>query len=286
MGRNQDKGNQYENFVELVYKALLGAEQNHPDIKNINIEKKKVITSADGTKAEIDLYWEYNIANITTHSIAIECKNHNRNIDIPKVRDFAAKISDISGLKGLMVTKYGFSAEAIKAAKAKNIDLLILRPMSDDDWEGRIKTICTNFHFSSPARIINISPKFDKEWAEANGYNEGAIISLNGYNNEIIIADDGQNFCKTIHQLEQDSFDEKNKIGKHIWTRNFSNGWIKTPENSFKITSIDIEYIQPSPIIHEDIIDFGDYVLGILEYVNGGIGKHVVLKSGEKRILD
>ena len=39
VGRNQDKGNQYENFVELVYKALLGAEQNHPDIKNITVVK-------------------------------------------------------------------------------------------------------------------------------------------------------------------------------------------------------------------------------------------------------
>src|SRR4051794_23468650 len=48
------------------------------------------------------------------HKVAIECKNLSRNVELGHVRDFAAVLSDIPGLRGIMVTSKGFARGAKK----------------------------------------------------------------------------------------------------------------------------------------------------------------------------
>ena len=52
---NVKKGDEYHDFVEMVYKAILEAEHREGKITPINLERKKIITSASGTPAEIDI---------------------------------------------------------------------------------------------------------------------------------------------------------------------------------------------------------------------------------------
>jgi hypothetical protein len=88
---NKSKGDSYEDFVAEVYNAIFVAEQLMGKIHPISLERKKTIKSSNGTPSEIDIYWEYNMAGIT-NAVAIECKDFNRNVDLPKIRDFAHKI--------------------------------------------------------------------------------------------------------------------------------------------------------------------------------------------------
>jgi hypothetical protein len=279
---NFGKGVTYEDFVETIYRALLEAERRDGRIGHVKIEKRKKITSKSGTPAEIDLYWEYTIAGIT-HCVAIECRNHNTNVGISGVRDFARKISDISGLKGLMVTRKGFSKNAIQEAAADNIDLLVIRELEEADWEGRLKTVTLRLHVTLPSRITRIVPYPNREWADAQGYRPGDSFSLTGRNDQVVIEERQGQFKYSIKELEENRFLEANGPGNHSWSRKFVDGWIHTPERSIKIDALQIQYDNPKSIDMETAIHFEQYVLAVMEYVSGGSGKFVVLKTGKKQ---
>ena len=276
-------GKSYEDFVEIVYKAILEAERRNGQIGPIKLERRKKIISKSGTEAEIDIYWEYTIAGIK-HCVAIECRNYNKNVDIPGVRDFARKISDISGLKGLMVTKKGFSENAIKEAKADNIDLIVLREQQIEDWDGRVREIKMNMIFSSPSRTKRVEPKLNKEWAIENGYKNGDPISIQCRNDLMIFEDKLDGFKHSLYDLESKDFFGNNEPGNHIWRKDFNDGWMHTEDKSLKIDSIEIEYEKPGVIKNEMVINFEKYVLAVMEYVSGESGKYVIMASGDKRI--
>lgn len=276
-------GKSYEDFVEMVYKAILEAERKNGQIGSINLERRKKIISKSGTEAEIDIYWEYMIAGIK-HCVAIECRNYNKNVDIPGVRDFARKISDISGLKGLMVTKKGFSENAIKEAKADNIDLIVLREQQIEDWDGRIREIKMNMIFSSPSITKRIEPKINKEWAIENGYKSGVPINIQCRNDLMIFEDTSDNFRHSLYDLESKDFFGNNESGSHIWKKDFKDGWMHTEDKSLKIDSIEIEYEKPPLFKNEMVINFESYVLAVMEYISGESGKYVIMASGDRRI--
>ena len=279
---NYQAGKDYEGFVEIVYRAILEAERRQGKIAPVKIERNKTITSKSGTPAEIDIYWEYEVAGIV-HSVAIECKNHNKNIDIPEVRDFAMKIQNCGGLKGLMVTKIGFSKNAIAEASAHNIDLLILREQQPEDWEDRIKRIDVKIHILSACRTLNLMPKFNKPWAIANGFKEGEPISFQTQNDLLVIEDHASGFRHTLQELEQNNFFEDTQPGTHTWSKVCQDGWIHFGDTKLKLDSIQIEYLQPEIERQEINIDFEQYVLAVMEYINGHNGKFVILTSGEKK---
>ncbi|MDA0344957.1 MAG: restriction endonuclease [Proteobacteria bacterium] len=279
---NLKKGKGYEEFVETVYKAILEAEKRQGKIGSVCIERNKIITSKSGTPAEIDIYWENEVAGIK-HSVAIECKNYNKNIDIPRVRDFARKIEHISGLKGLMVTKKGFSENAIKEASADNIDLLVIREQTDEDWDGYIKTINIRMHIQQPCQTTSISPRLNKEWALTNGYAEGSQLQLNVRNDCLIFEDKETEFKHSLLELENGDFFEEKGIGQHVWEKQFTDGWMVVGTEAYKLDCVNITYVKPATIQSEMHIDFEQYVLAIMEYINGGSNKFVVLKNGEKK---
>lgn len=279
---NLKKGKGYEDFVETVYKAILEAEKRQGKIGAVCLERNKIITSKSGTPAEIDLYWENEVAGIK-HSVAFECKNYNKNIDIPRVRDFARKIEHISGLKGLMVTKKGFSENAIKEASADNIDLLVIREQTDKDWDGYIKTVNIRMHIQQPCQTISISPRLNKEWALNNGYAEGSQLQHNVRNDRLIFEDKATGFKHSLLELENSDFFEGKGTGQHVWEKQFTDGWMIVETDAYKLDCLNITYVKPATVQSEMHIDFEQYVLAIMEYINGGSNKFVVLKNGEKR---
>ncbi|MDD3181190.1 MAG: restriction endonuclease [Alphaproteobacteria bacterium] len=279
---NYEIGKSYEDFVEMVYQALLEAERRNGQIGHVLIERRKKIVSKSGTPAEIDIYWEYEIAGIK-NCVAIECRNYNKNVDIPGVRDFARKISDISGLKGLMVTQKGFSVNAIAEAKSDNIDLLIVRKQEPMDWDGRIKNVAIRIHILNVAKTLNIEPTFDQDWLAKNGYKKGDTLSFSVNNDVLIFEDKADGFRHSLLDLENNHFFEQKGDGEHTWSRAFQDGWAFFDQKPFKINFLKIAYLNP-PVSQQEInIDFENYVLAIMEYVSGGAGKYVVLKSGEKK---
>jgi hypothetical protein len=279
---NYAVGKNYEDFVETVYKALLEAEKRNGQIGHIAVERRKKIISKSGTPAEIDIYWVYELAGIK-NSVAIECRNYNKKVDIPGVRDFARKISNISGLKGLMVSTKGFSENAILEAKSDNIDLLIIREHGGGDFDGRITKVNITIHVMPVSRITRLNVSMTEEMAVKNKASQGDQFFTR--NDQTIVEDRATGFKHSFLELEQSAFFENKGPGKHTWKKDFQDGWIHFEGKSFQIQALQVEYITPPPMQQEIAIDFEQYVLAIMEYVSGGQGKFVVLKSGEKKSL-
>jgi hypothetical protein len=281
---NKTKGDNYEDFVAQVYNAVLVAEASLGKIHPISLERKKVIISLNGTPSEIDIYWEYSIAGIT-QSVAIECKNFNRNVDLPKIRDFAHKIQSISGLKGVMVTKKGFSDNVKKFAKAENIELIVIREQNNDDWDGYIREICIKGVYILPSRFLRIQDIIiNRNWLIDQGFSKGDTVTyeFNARNDHIIIEDRNTEFKYSLHKLQSCHFFQDTVPGVYIWTKQFQDGWIHTPDSCYKIDLISIQYYNPDPIEDNFSIDFGSCVLAVMEFVNRS-EKCFVMRDGEQK---
>jgi hypothetical protein len=279
---NHAKGKDYEDFVTKVQKAILEAEGRMGMVVPKMIERNKIIMSQSNTPAEIDIYWEYEVADIL-HSVAIECKNHNRNIDIGLVRDFAAKIQGIGGLKGLMFTTEGYSEEAINLANFHRIDLRVLRKPNDKDWEGKISGARLRMHMLSSPEIVRFTPKINKEWANDNGYKTGDKIGWAAPENEVFLEDKADGFKEHLYDLRQKSFFENKGEGRHIWHRTFADGWMHIQGKIYKLDVVEIEYEQMPVRVTEIKVDFEDYVLAVMEFINTNKENAMVLKDGQRR---
>jgi len=294
---NYTKGYSYENFVETVYKAILETESKNHSHNSVSLKRRKKIISKSGTPSEIDIFWKFEQAGIT-HAVAIECKNEKRNVSISSVRDFARKISDISGLKGLIVSSKGFSANAIKEAQADNIDLLIIRQDIDKDWEGRLKQVHLTGTIRIPPEITQIKPFYDKQWLDDNGFKAGSALTINAISNKIVIADNASGFRESVHSLICKNFFEPEAYGEQVWIKPLQDGCLLVDETNdesplqenrskvYPLKGIVIEYFKPFPYTETSIIDLTEKALAIMEYVSGKNGKFLVLKNGDRKSFD
>jgi len=130
-------GTRYERLTAFVYKALHDSDSVVHDIKLIGESEVKhqidvTISKGDGEKR-----------------VLIECKDFDlsgKKVGLGIVSDFWGVIDDVHPDEAIVITCNGFTSEAIKYAKSKNIKLAVLREFEESDWEGRIKTICVTMH--------------------------------------------------------------------------------------------------------------------------------------------
>ena len=59
-------------------------------------------------------------------------------------------VEDCQFNKGVVVSKCGFTNDALTYAKSVNIGLVILREPIEEDWKGRIKIIVIQVHILTP----------------------------------------------------------------------------------------------------------------------------------------
>lgn len=134
------RGTRYERLAAIVFAAL--------DTSNVVIHDIKVIGDT-GAEHQIDI-------QITQDGkprhILVECKDFDisgDSVGLSIVRDFWGVADDIHPDEAWVVTCNDFTEEARKYAKGKGIKLATLRVFADADWQGRIRTIITNFTFRS-----------------------------------------------------------------------------------------------------------------------------------------
>jgi hypothetical protein len=91
---------------------------------------------------------EHKIDILTSHSDGIhsyltdiECKYWDKNINKDIVMKVDSIVKDCNFNKVVIVSKLGFTPDAIKYAISVGVGLVILREPIEEDWEGRIKTI-------------------------------------------------------------------------------------------------------------------------------------------------
>lgn len=111
------RGKTLEDYIEQVYKLLLDSEAG-PDDEPI-ILSRNVKFSKGGYTSEFDIYYEFSKAGVR-HKVAIECKNHDKPIEISHVRNFNDKIRDFN-VTGVFISNSGFQSGARNYAADRGI---------------------------------------------------------------------------------------------------------------------------------------------------------------------
>lgn len=130
-------GTAYEILAAMVCKSL---EENNVVIHDIKLRGRS------GVKHQIDVSVE---TNDTNRSLLIECKDFsvgNRKVGLGVVRDFESAVADIRPDESWIVSCVGFTAPALKFAKAKGIKPVVMRLFEEADKDGRITNVMINIH--------------------------------------------------------------------------------------------------------------------------------------------
>jgi hypothetical protein len=272
----------YEKFAQSVYQTLL----NNEDIKTTEVQHNLNIEGRSGCKHQIDVYWEYEIADVL-HRVAIECKNYNTsNISIGRIRDFFGALNDIGNISGIFVCKSGYQSGAIKFADYYGINLKELRAPTDKDWEGRVETIQIN------TSILHTDIKkrdfyFDEQWCKEK-YSEQDLrkkYSIKGFTDEIIIKEKDGNKITSMYELENNLphnwTEEKNR--EH--TYEYNDAYIEFKNlGSVKILGIKFTYDVLTTSPESIIISGKETAKAILKDVKTGLIKYFDKKGNVKII--
>lgn len=126
----------YEEITKHIY-STLGKQTGVEIICHGNNCK---VTGKSGVEHQIDVFTKHS-DGLHNYKTAIECKYWDKTINKDIIMKVSEIIEDASINKGVIVSKNGFTPDAISFAKYKNIGLIELREITDEDWEGRIKNI-------------------------------------------------------------------------------------------------------------------------------------------------
>lgn len=140
----------YEEITRHIY-ATLG------EAHGVKIEghgKDCKVKGRSGVEHQVDVLTSHS-DGIHTYKTMIECKYWEQNINKDIVMKVAEVVDDAGLNKGIIVSKHGFTPDAISYAEFKNIGLVELRKPTDEDWKGRIRDIRVNLHMVLP-EITNL----------------------------------------------------------------------------------------------------------------------------------
>ena len=128
--KERNDGIAFEEITKRIFERL---------VRNPNYEKVRHNVVLDGKygKRQIDVLLENKIFGLDFLTI-IECKDHNRKLSIKYIDEFSSKLNDVNANKGILVSRKGFSTQAIKKAKDYGITLCTINDFESADWLPRI----------------------------------------------------------------------------------------------------------------------------------------------------
>mgnify|MGYP002615462971 CR=1 FL=1 len=273
-------GDSYEVFVHQVYQLLQKAD-NEDGIKNITIEKNKIITDRNGRKRQFDIFWEYTILG-EKYTTAVECKNYTSRVSISNVEAFVTKINSLNISKGIMVSRHGFQAGAEAVATEHGISLVSIREPVDDDWKGRFRGIYIKYTVFTPCQIICDTLKLyiDKEWECKNSFAKDKF-EINDLSNKIFITNyDGKDRV-SLHDIESKLPTGNGRI-EHF-SKEFTDSYFECKDSKIKISKIEFDYNSYAPYEFENSIDFTPLLKAVVEYINEEKKKLAVFIDGTKK---
>ena len=134
----------YEEIVKDIYEKL-----GETNIEIVGWGPDCKVRGRSGLDHQIDVLTSHS-DGIHSYRTAIECKCWSAKVSKDVVAKLAEIIDDARIEKGVVVSKSGFTPDALTFAKYRNIGLVELREPVDDDWHGRIKEIHINMHIRAP----------------------------------------------------------------------------------------------------------------------------------------
>ena len=126
----------YEELVKDIYQQL-------GKLAGVKVEgwgSSCKVQGKSGGCYQIDVLTSHS-DGIHTYRTAIECKHWKTKISKDSVTKLSVLLDDANIEKGVLVSKSGFTADAEKLAKSKNISLVQLREPKDSDWDGFVKQV-------------------------------------------------------------------------------------------------------------------------------------------------
>jgi hypothetical protein len=135
----------YEEIVSTIYEKI-GSQSG---VRIICSGSDCKVTGKSGVEHQIDVLTEHS-DGLHLYRTAIECKYRDKKRPKDDVMKLSVILEDAGIHKGVIVSKSGFTPDAISTARTRNIELVELREPTDKDWKGRIKDIYINAHITLP----------------------------------------------------------------------------------------------------------------------------------------
>ena len=135
----------YEEITSYIYEKLGEDQKVNIDCYGRNCR----IKGKSGVFHQFDVVASHSIG-LHNYKTAIECKYWKTKVPKDTIMKLNETISDCSVDKGVIVSKSGFTPDAINFARFCGISLVELRQPTNEDWEGRIKDINITMHAIVP----------------------------------------------------------------------------------------------------------------------------------------
>ena len=278
-GADDVRWQDYEQLVKDIYQALGQAN-------GVTVEcwgNSCWVEGPPGTFHQIDVLTSHS-DGLHQYRTAISCKNWNKKVGIPFVREFAQIVQDARLSKGVMISKMGFTAPAKTYAESKDIGLVELRRPLDRDWDGYIREvnialmmdqteICdVRFHLTAP-----------KPGPGEQAY-QGGPIHWSLLLSQIFIGVPGQE-AETLQKLANE--ERGKRPDEEEYDLRFPEGSIVTvpdfpdyPAHGYSITGISFKVKYNPPITEEIVVRVDDHVYMVMESIFDG-RRFTISKDGE-----
>ncbi len=278
-GSDEIRWQDYEELVKDIYEVLGRAN-------GVTIEcwgSSCRVEGPPGVFHQIDVLTVHS-DGLHQYRTAISCKNWNKKVGIPIVREFSQIIADARLSKGVMVSKMGFTGPAMAYAEAKSIGLVELRRPLDKDWDGYIKEVhITLMLDQTEIHDVNFNITAPKPGPGEEVYRGGPIhwpLLLN----QIFIGIPGQE-AETFQKLADDEWSKDEE--KEVYNLQFPEGSILTvpdfpdyPAHDYSITGATFKVRSNPPITEEIVVRADEHIYMIMESLFDG-RRFTIAKDGQ-----
>ncbi len=130
-------GTKYERLAGIVFRLLTQRETVH-DVR---------LRGESTVKHQIDV-----VVGDARRRVIVEAKDYEKKVGLGTVRDFRSVVEEIKPDEAFVVSREGFTRDAIRFAGAKGMRLAVLRPVGEarGDLDNRARKIVLKIHLTVP----------------------------------------------------------------------------------------------------------------------------------------
>ncbi len=266
---------EYEVFVATLTQAVAKLQDLTTNFHSVEI--RKLLQTKYGLKREFDIYWEYEIDG-ENHKAVIECKNYKHRVSVDRVDALVGKLTDFPGVHPILATTRGFQSGAQSAAESHGVELLVVREQNLSDWTAKdgkalVRNLVITVECPPPAEIHHFLPVLDASWVERNtniDTSQSIKKMLWSPNTFIDNVEDDDRY--SLQELSSRLSDKD--AGRHTDNVVFKDAYLVDPElGRLKLLNFTVEYSAFLPLSSRMEIDFGEALVGVIEYLQKGTKK-------------
>lgn len=122
-----------------LYERLVAALHKKLD-PNAKVSWDTKVKGKGGNMRQIDVMVEGRVGSAPI-LLVVECKRYASKVGVELIDGFIGKLSDVGADKGVIVSKSGFTRDALQRAEHGGVIACVLRPAKDEDWQGYLRSL-------------------------------------------------------------------------------------------------------------------------------------------------